>query len=684
MDINLFSDIKPTSDILAFDEGIEEIPCISKGNRKLNPLDENVVIGFKFDNPREYVYYLPKTGEARISDVMLHDNEDFKRLFGVQIADVFYIRDRHHGYIRNFLFGTVLGGYLVYRRFEISVSCRKNGNGYKCEVSKPGESCRYVFGDHGVFIENRDHSKTITTADKIAEDEAYDTLRDADGSMGLALYQSFIREVDISHKEDIIRALNHVKKGHTKFEFKVFAEIFSKAVNNKGIAEDTPRRISRELYTRKHPADTAVKITKDLVVVTGGKECEYLDCREETRAYFDKHNAYFFRKNAVTGKWQTDESFWQISKNRYIEGRLVDGEIFENTCMERYIEYSVDSEFRRGIKINLGVMLAQVGFLSAEQAAKIQSPVFDVIIRNIFAGKISDGNKSLPELLGITGAQLKFLKDIHMPNDLEHFSEYMEAEDFRSYFPDVKKRIFAVAFYLNSCTGWDTAWDLTKEEVFEAAQTLNSIERTEGEKREHILLEYGDYLRMRRPYYTYVQRMREDDPLRQEILAYGDMPVNIKPSRISDCHNKIGRIVDLIRCSDKITKFTAAIEERYEKESDKREYSNGEYSMLMPQNAEDIIREGRELQHCVGRAGYIEAMAANRCTILFLRSNKKLNKPLITIEERDGEIRQCYGIRDSLNNSIEVRDFIKEYAALNNLRIDAVIYSEHMERGRYV
>lgn len=118
--------------------------------------------------------------------------------------------------------------------------------------------------------------------------------------------------------------------------------------------------------------------------------------------------------------------------------------------------------------------------------------------------------------------------------------------------------------------------------------------------------------------------------------------------------------------------YSAVIERRKKQEAHKKEYSNGTYSVIMPKNADEIVEEGRYLRHCVGTAGYIEAMAANRCTILFLRDNKKINTPLITIEERDGAIRQCYGARDTYNTNEQIRDFIMEYASLHDLK---VVYS---------
>lgn len=336
--------------------------------------------------------------------------------------------------------------------------------------------------------------------------------------------------------------------------------------------------------------------------------------------------------------------------------------------------------FTKTERVNLGSLLAQVGFLSAEQAAKIDEDMFGVILKNIYDGWIKNGDESLSELLGLTGPQIKFLRDMHLPEDLEGFGRCMKEEGFVRNFPDVKKRIFAVTFYIEGGNRSTGKWDLSKEEIFEAAQTLNSLEKADTEKRAHLALEYRDYLKMRRSYRRYIRHMQENDPLKEEITRFGEAPVNIKPSKISDYHHKIGRIVDIMNCSDNIVEYSLEIEKRYKKECNKWEYTDGRYSIIMPKDAYDIIYEGRELYHCVGRAGYIESMAAKNCTILFLRENEKLHTPFITIEVRNGGIKQCYGYRDSINHSIPVRDFIEEYAGKQGLTINAPIYLPPVSR----
>ncbi len=677
MEINLYKDIKPTWDILPFDEETEKIPTKSNSySWNNNPLDRDIAYFFRGKEFGRGIYFLPKTGVIADTQREVYGNELTELLHG-RVTGRYSAENGERKCIRPFVFASIIGESFVFRRFETIVSCKKMQTGkYIGKAIYGRETCRYVFSKSGLIIENRDRSRVFSKVEKIMEEKLYDTMKDVNWVYLSEMQWAFSRDVKIPHKSEIVKALSHVKKPHPPFSFDVFCEIFSKAVDNKGIAEDTPPKIVNELYGRGLRSNTAVRIDKDLVVITGVRECEYLDYHEETRTYFDTSRAYFFSKNALTGKWSSSDVRDHIANSTQVRYRVVDKDILDNTCMERVSEHSVIAGYPREKKINLGSLLSQVGFLSAEQAAKIDDRLFNVILECIYSGRLKHGEESLSELLGLTGAQIKFLKDIRLPRDLEDFGKCMKEDGFIDAFPDVKKRIFAVCFYLEGHDYWTDRDELSKEEVFEAAKTLNSLEKTDSSKREHLKREYRDYLRMRRNYKLYVRRMRDDDPLRQEIEEFGDPPVNLKPSKISDCHNKIGRIAEVISCSNQIEQYSAAIEERYKNEAKKREYTNGKYSILMPQNAFEIILEGRELEHCVGRAGYIGAMAVNHCTILFLRDNNKKDKPLITIEERDGEIKQCYGFKDSYNHNIEIRDFIQEYASIHKLTINATIYKE--------
>lgn len=54
------------------------------------------------------------------------------------------------------------------------------------------------------------------------------------------------------------------------------------------------------------------------------------------------------------------------------------------------------------------------------------------------------------------------------------------------------------------------------------------------------------------------------------------------------------------------------------------------YGFFVPQTAEDLIREGRVLRHCVG--GYQRRFAEGKTTILFVRELSQPDKPLYTLE----------------------------------------------------
>ena len=165
-----------------------------------------------------------------------------------------------------------------------------------------------------------------------------------------------------------------------------------------------------------------------------------------------------------------------------------------------------------------------------------------------------------------------------------------------------------------------------------------------------------------------------EHPLYPAIVSFGKPSVNIKLSRISDCHRKLSIQLSVLWQTKEIEQYTQAITEIKEKEASKYEYTNGKYSILMPKDVLEIVQEGSNLQHCVGSAGYIGLMAAGECTILFLRENKNIDKSFFTIEVRKRSIVQCYGMKNRLNEDIEVRNFIEEYAKKRNLIIDTEIY----------
>lgn len=73
-------------------------------------------------------------------------------------------------------------------------------------------------------------------------------------------------------------------------------------------------------------------------------------------------------------------------------------------------------------------------------------------------------------------------------------------------------------------------------------------------------------------------------------------------------------------------------------------YTDGELLVRPAVNAEEIVREGKLLHHCVG--GYADRHISGATTILFLRRRSAPGKPLCTIEMHGKNIRQIHGWDD--------------------------------------
>lgn len=68
------------------------------------------------------------------------------------------------------------------------------------------------------------------------------------------------------------------------------------------------------------------------------------------------------------------------------------------------------------------------------------------------------------------------------------------------------------------------------------------------------------------------------------------------------------------------------------------------YLIRIPDSGEEILAEGRKLQHCVG--GYARRHMEGKVTILFMRKVKKPDEPWLTIEMNGNRLVQIHGFRN--------------------------------------
>lgn len=94
------------------------------------------------------------------------------------------------------------------------------------------------------------------------------------------------------------------------------------------------------------------------------------------------------------------------------------------------------------------------------------------------------------------------------------------------------------------------------------------------------------------------------------------------------------------------------------------EVCNDTYSLIVPRDISELVREGRELSHCVGKMGYDKKMADGVSLIMFCRKTSDINTPYVTVEYRldTNKLNQCYGYSDSKPND-DVLAFVNEWAA---------------------
>ena len=71
-------------------------------------------------------------------------------------------------------------------------------------------------------------------------------------------------------------------------------------------------------------------------------------------------------------------------------------------------------------------------------------------------------------------------------------------------------------------------------------------------------------------------------------------------------------------------------------------YSHGDFSIVVPKSAKEIVEEGHALRHCVG--SYTARVAKHKCAILFLRRTDDINAPFVTLRVQDGRLEENRGL----------------------------------------
>lgn len=161
-----------------------------------------------------------------------------------------------------------------------------------------------------------------------------------------------------------------------------------------------------------------------------------------------------------------------------------------------------------------------------------------------------------------------------------------------------------------------------------------------------VLIEYRDYLQMRR-----------------EIYAGGGKKFPLMPRDIIREHFAIVEYYKKRKAEIDKNNFL-----RHAEKCKKYTYEDGEYVVIVPRDSDDIHREGDRLHHCVG--SYASRVAGGSTNIVFIRKVKEPEKPFFTAEiTNEGYLRQIHGLKNrNISTEPDLVPFVKKWISEKNLR----------------
>ena len=115
----------------------------------------------------------------------------------------------------------------------------------------------------------------------------------------------------------------------------------------------------------------------------------------------------------------------------------------------------------------------------------------------------------------------------------------------------------------------------------------------------------------------------------------------------------------------------ALVAQKYEGLQYKRQ---ADFIMLIPHSPADLIREGEQLSHCVGRMGYDQKMVREETLIFFVRNIAEPDTPFVTVEFsiKKHKVLQCYGYNDTPPNDNVLNFVNKQWLPFANKQLTEI------------
>lgn len=376
---------------------------------------------------------------------------------------------------------------------------------------------------------------------------------------------------------------------------------------------------------------------------------------ERPKLYVDEIRRVFYDKKATP----VDAYYWSLYKNQhlrwikdttdcrynrpYISYHLTSykGPVYmDRTADIPALSYTGMAELcKSGVEFNPEIYLEAVdSYPAMEKIAKagLGNLAMSILSNSEKKHLLTVETTELTKLLGIDKMRLSRLK---VNNGTVCYLTWLQyekekntifADDMIGYFENN-------GLYPNHLNTFFTYMSLTKTYNYIRKQ----MEIGKFNRIHDLIRTYEDYVKM---------ALRVKIELKKDIFNH--------PKDLREAHDEVVKLCiskeDALRAGEIIEKFPdvdticQSIKEKYE-------FGNEDFTILVPNKVEDIIREGKILRHCVGSHDYYFERIQNRETyIMFLRRTSELDKPYYTLEvEPNGTIRQKRTTGDTQNKDIE-------------------------------
>ena len=150
------------------------------------------------------------------------------------------------------------------------------------------------------------------------------------------------------------------------------------------------------------------------------------------------------------------------------------------------------------------------------------------------------------------------------------------------------------------------------------------------------------------------------DTLKMQEQLFGHIDERY-PKNLSSLHKKLSFLVSLNQQRIDEEEFARRVNILKQNEmSDEGD----EYFIKVPNTKEEILDEANQQMNCL--SSYVEAFTKGNTDLYFMRKQDSPNRSLVSIEVRDGSVRQAYRARNSAITE-EQADFIQKWADKHNI-----------------